>query len=66
MWDYVGMDAQRRAAVEDVRQRVRDGFTWDRVRELIEDPEDIGVQREGEEFEGALEDGEPVYEQEDP
>ena len=56
------MAAKREQAIAEVRQRVKDGLTWDQVRTLLVEPEDKGVMQEGEEFEGVLDDGEKVYE----
>ena len=35
VWDSMGMALKREEAIAEVRQRVKDGLTWDQVRTIL-------------------------------
>ena len=56
------MSELRRAAIEEVDSLIDKGLTWDRVRELIQNPRDPGiVENEGAELEGVRDPSDPLW-----
>ena len=60
-WNALNMPEERLRAIADVDAKVESGLTLDDWRSLVVHPDDPGIQEEGAEFEGELEENENLW-----